>query len=56
MGNLIAKFRPQIFLAICVLGLAAGLGMKWGYNEVATAAIAGVIALGKDLLNAEIDK
>ncbi len=47
------KFRPQIFLAIIVLGLLAGLGLYYETAEVATATIGGIIALGMKLMENE---
>ena len=43
---MIGKLRPQIFLAILVLGLLAGFGAINGYPEIATGTIGGIIALG----------
>ena len=34
---MIGKVRPQIFLAIIVLGLLSGVGLYYGMNEIATA-------------------
>ena len=50
------KLRPQIFLALLILGGAILFGLLTDYNEVVTAAIAGVIALGKDMLDDERDR
>ncbi len=33
---MIGKVRPQIFLAIIVLGLLSGVGLYYGMNEIAT--------------------
>ena len=46
----IGKVRPQIFLALLILGIVAVLGMSHGLNEVTVGCIAGVIALAKDVL------
>ena len=48
--NWIAKIRPQIFLAIIILGAIAIYAMKVGHVEVATATIGGLIALGMNVL------
>ena len=50
---MIGKFRPQIFLAILVLGILAGVGLYYGVPEVSTATIGGIIALGMKFLEAE---
>jgi len=50
---MIGKFRPQIFLAIIVLGALAALGLYYETAEVATATIGGIIALGMKLMEAE---
>ena len=47
------KIRPQIFLAILVLGALSGLGLYYGMNEIATGATGGIIALGMKGLAAE---
>jgi len=47
------KFRPQIFLAIVVLGVLAALGASGGYPEIATGTIGGIIALGMKVLENE---
>ena len=52
-GAMIGKFRPQIFLAIIVLGTLAALGLYYETAEVATATIGGIIALGMKLMEAE---
>tara|TARA_R110000765_G_scaffold309829_1_gene403257 strand:- start:92 stop:250 length:159 start_codon:yes stop_codon:yes gene_type:complete len=48
--NWIAKIRPQIFLAIVILGAIAIYALKVGYVEVSTATIGGLIALGMKVL------
>ena len=50
----IGKIRPQIFLALCVLGVIAVLGIWHGLNEVTVGCIAGIIALAKDVLQADV--
>ena len=47
------KFRPQIFLAILVLGILATVGIVHELPEVATGTIGGIIALGMKVLEAE---
>jgi hypothetical protein len=48
-----ARIRPQVFLALMVLGILGFGAMKEGYNEIAVGSIAGIIALAKDVLQAE---
>ena len=50
---MIGKLRPQIFLAIIVLGLLAGMGALNGFPEIATVTIGGIIALGMKVLENE---
>jgi hypothetical protein len=50
---MIGKVRPQIFLAILVLGVLAVIGIQNGLPEVATGTIGGIIALGMKLMEAE---
>ena len=47
------KLRPQIFLAIIVLGLLSGIGALKEMPELATATIGGIIALGMKVLENE---
>ena len=47
------KFRPQILVAIVVLGMVAILGLLNGMNEIATGCTGGIIALGMKLLEGE---
>ena len=46
----LGKIRPQIFLALCILGIIAIYGINVGLNEVAVGCMAGIIALAKDVL------
>ena len=39
--RMIGKLRPQIFLAIIVLGVLSGLGLYYGMNEIATGCTGG---------------
>ncbi len=50
---MMGKFRPQIFLAIIVLGILAIVGLIEGIPEVSTATIGGIIALGMKILEDE---
>jgi len=47
------KIRPQIFLALCILGAGMILGIKYDYTEIAVGCIAGIIALAKDVLQTD---
>ena len=46
----LGKIRPQIFLALCILGVIAVLGIGADMTEISVGCIAGVIALAKDVL------
>ena len=50
---MIGKLRPQIFLAILVLGVLAGFGAVNEMPEIATGTIGGIIALGMNVLENE---
>ena len=41
---MIGKLRPQIFLAIIVLGILSAIGLFYGMNEIATGCTGGIIA------------
>ena len=47
------KLRPQIFLAILVLGILAVIGVMHDMAEIATGTIGGIIALGMKILESE---
>jgi len=47
------KVRPQIFLAIVVLGTLSTVGIFMGYNEIATGCVGGIIGLGFKVLESE---
>ncbi len=47
------KLRPQIFLAILVLGVLAVVGIRGEMPEIATGTVGGIIALGMKVLEAE---
>jgi hypothetical protein len=49
----LGTIRPQIFLAILVLGGLSAFGIMAGYNEIATGCVGGIIALGMKLMEAE---
>ena len=46
----LGKVRPQIFLAIVVLGILSAVGLYYGMNEIATGCTGGIIALGMKVL------
>ena len=48
-----AKLRPQIFVALLILGAVAVIGMFKGLNEVTVGCVAGIIALAKDVLQSD---
>ena len=47
------KIRPQIFVALLILGTVAIIGMYKGLNEVTVGCVAGIIALAKDVLQSD---
>ena len=50
---MIGKLRPQIFLAILVLGALSAIGVWQGFTEIATGCTGGIIALGMKVLEEE---
>ena len=48
-----SKIRPQIFVALLILGLVAVIGMFKRLNEVTVGCVAGIIALAKDVLQSD---
>ena len=47
------KIRPQIFLALLILGSLSGFGVWQGYNEIATGCIGGLTAISMKILENE---
>jgi hypothetical protein len=53
LKDFVGKVRPQIFLALCILGAIAYIGITHELNEVAVGCMAGIIALAKDVLQSD---
>ena len=53
LSKLIAKIRPQIFLALLILGVLGYNSLMENLNEVTVGCIAGIIALSKDVLQSD---
>jgi len=53
LKDFIGKVRPQIFLALCILGLIAILGIRADMVEISVGSMAGIIALAKDVLQSD---
>jgi hypothetical protein len=53
LSKFIGKVRPQIFLALTILGLVAVLGIRAGMVEISVGSMAGIIALAKDVLQSD---
>ena len=53
LKDFIGKIRPQIFLALCLLGLIAVLGIRAEMVEISVGSLAGIIALAKDVLQSD---
>ena len=53
LKDFIGKVRPQIFLALCLLGLIAILGIRADMVEISVGSMAGIIALAKDVLQSD---
>ena len=47
------KVRPQIMVAIIVLGTLSVIGIWQGFNEIATGCVGGIIGLGFKVLESE---
>jgi hypothetical protein len=55
LKDFVGKVRPQVFLALCLLGAMAVLGIitEPAMVEVSIGAMAGIIALAKDVLQSD---
>tara|TARA_R110002020_G_scaffold54171_2_gene151236 strand:+ start:494 stop:664 length:171 start_codon:yes stop_codon:yes gene_type:complete len=53
LEKIMGKIRPQIFLALSILGVIAYIGVQENLNEVTVGCIAGIIALAKDVLQSD---
>ena len=53
LTDFVGKIRPQIFLALSILGVIAYIGVQETLTEVTVGCIAGIIALTKDVLQSD---
>jgi len=53
LDKFLGKIRPQIFLALTILGIIAYVGIKNDLSEVSIGCLAGIIALAKDVLQSD---
>ena len=53
LEKIIGKIRPQIFLALSILGIIAYMGVQADLTEVTVGCLAGIIALAKDVLQSD---
>ncbi len=53
LADFLGKVRPQIFLALLILGVISFVSIREGLTEVAVGCIAGIIALAKDVLQSD---
>ena len=53
LTKFLGKIRPQIFLALSLLGIIAYVSIRAELNEIAVGCIAGIIALAKDVLQSD---
>ena len=53
LEKIIGKIRPQIFLALSILGGIAYMGVQADLTEVTVGCLAGIIALAKDVLQSD---
>jgi len=53
LKDFIGKIRPQVFLSLCILGVIAYIGVQADLTEVTVGCLAGIIALAKDVMQAD---
>ena len=53
ISKIVGKIRPQVFIAIILLGALAIISVYLGVNEIAGVAAAGIIALAKDVIQTD---
>ena len=53
LSRFLGKVRPQIFLALTILGIIAYVGIMNDLSEVSIGCMAGIIALAKDVLQSD---
>jgi hypothetical protein len=56
LSRFIGKVRPQIFLALSILGVFGYVAIRAGHNEIAVGCLTGIVALAKDVLQSDTDK
>lgn len=55
MERFVGKIRPQIFLALVVLGVTGILSLRLGQVEIAVGCVTAIAALAKDVLQGDND-
>ena len=53
LRDFLGKVRPQIFLALAMLGVIALVSIRAGMTEISVGCIAGIIALSKEVLQSD---
>ena len=53
LEKFLGKIRPQIFLALSILGVIAYVGVQENLTEVTVGCLAGIIAIAKDVLQSD---
>ena len=53
MERFLGKVRPQVFLALVILGTVAIISVFLDFIKVSIGCIAGIIALAKDVLQSD---
>ena len=51
--KLMDKIRPQVFMAVAILGIVAGYAMFMSQSEIAAGATGGIVALVKDIIQSD---
>ena len=53
IGNFLGRIRPQILIAILLMGIIAIYAMNSDHTDVASVAVAGMIAVSMKILEAD---
>jgi cyanophycinase-like exopeptidase len=53
LTKLMDKIRPQVFMAVAILGIVAGYAMFMSQSEIAAGATGGIVALVKDIIQSD---
>jgi hypothetical protein len=53
LRDVLGKVRPQIFVAMIILGLVAWVAILYKFNEIASSCVLGITLLGREIISSD---